>query len=200
MHWENKARLDMMRESIERKIFEANQSLLSTPSRWRDVNHLLIEAQKSNSIQNQSNSNFNFIESLGISTNTIQVNKKQVFVLTPFHEIHDETFEIIRRTCLMAGLECLRGDEKYVEGNILKHIISEILGSSLVIANIDGRNSNVYYELGIVHALGKPSILISSNIDEVPFDIKSQRIIVYSDLKVLENRLLSAIASFAINA
>jgi hypothetical protein len=37
------------------------------------------------------------------------------------------------------------------------------------------------YELGIAQALGKPSILLSQDVDEVPFDIRHLRIVLYKD-------------------
>ena len=44
-------------------------------------------------------------------------------------------------------------------------------------------NANVYYELGIAHTLGKPAILLSQtkNIEELPFDIRHLRFLVYED-------------------
>ena len=42
-----------------------------------------------------------------------------------------------------------------------------------------GRNPNVLYELGIAHALRKPVVLVSSNEDDVPFDVRHVRVIYY---------------------
>jgi len=38
----------------------------------------------------------------------------------------------------------------------------------------------VYYELGIAHTLGKPVILLTQNLEDIPFDIRDQRIVKYS--------------------
>ena len=40
-------------------------------------------------------------------------------------------------------------------------------------------NPNVFYELGLAHALKKPVVLISSNEGDVPFDLKHIRVIYY---------------------
>lgn len=41
------------------------------------------------------------------------------------------------------------------------------------------RNPNVFYELGIAHALKKPVVLVSSNEEDVPFDVRHIRVIYY---------------------
>lgn len=41
------------------------------------------------------------------------------------------------------------------------------------------RNPNVFYELGLAHALKKPVVLVSSNESDVPFDLKHIRVIYY---------------------
>ncbi|MFH1304613.1 MAG: hypothetical protein ABIK07_26470, partial [Planctomycetota bacterium] len=57
-----------------------------------------------------------------------------------------------------------------------------------------GKNANVFYEVGYAHALGKPTILITKNADDIPFDLKHFPHIIYkesiSDLRVkLMNRV-----------
>ena len=51
--------------------------------------------------------------------------------------------------------------------------------SRLCVADVSQRNPNVLYEVGIAHTLGKPTILLTSKIEEVPFDIRALRIVVY---------------------
>jgi hypothetical protein len=41
------------------------------------------------------------------------------------------------------------------------------------------RNPNVFYELGLAHALKKPVVLISSHEKDVPFDVRHIRVIYY---------------------
>ncbi len=91
-------------------------------------------------------------------------------------------------------MRCSRGDEEFIRGGVLSHILKEVISASIVIANIDGRNPNVFYELGIAHALDKDVILISSSLEEVPFDLKSQRLILWrtpSELAEELNRTLT---------
>ena len=66
-------------------------------------------------------------------------------------------------------------------GNIDVQIIDSILESDLIIANLTDLNPNVMYELAIGHFAGKPTILISRDIDSIPFDIKSEYVIDYTN-------------------
>ena len=43
------------------------------------------------------------------------------------------------------------------------------------------RNPNVFYELGIAHALQKEVVLITQDINDVPFDLRHFRCVVYED-------------------
>ncbi|MOA36985.1 hypothetical protein D3C78_1585460 [compost metagenome] len=76
-----------------------------------------------------------------------------------------------------------------MSSNILAHIAEQIAKSRLVIANISGRNPNVFYELGLAHALGKPVIIVSESLSDIPFDINSSRILAFDDEKDLEVKL-----------
>jgi len=48
-----------------------------------------------------------------------------------------------------------------------------------VVAELTSRNPNVMYELGLSHGIRKPVILISQTIDDVPFDLRAIRCILY---------------------
>ena len=64
----------------------------------------------------------------------------------------------------------------------------------LAIANIDGRNSNVFYELGIAHAMGKTTLLVTKTPEDVPFDIRAKRLVLFSSTDELRARLRDEIA------
>ena len=49
----------------------------------------------------------------------------------------------------------------------------------MLVAELTTRNPNVYYELGLAHALEKPVVLVSSNEEDVPFDLQHIRVIYY---------------------
>jgi hypothetical protein len=62
-----------------------------------------------------------------------------------------------------------RGDDKILTKPILEKIADFIRQADVVIADSTGRNPNVFYELGLAHALEKPVVLITSDaIEEAP--------------------------------
>lgn len=74
---------------------------------------------------------------------------------------------------------CDRGDKEPGPGEIITHIIKNLVLSDLAIADLSGRNPNVFYELGVRHAVNDNTILISESEEDVPFDLRGQRLILY---------------------
>jgi len=187
----NRAILEDMRKSMESKIYDLNDKLLRNDERWKDVNHLLI-GKKYNPITNEKRSRrelSDFLMSNGIMKSDLEVEKGLVFVLTPFHSDFEKDFRTIKDICTSVGLKCLRGDENYITGDIFPEILRFILKADLVIANINGRNPNVLYELGVAQTLDKPVIMISKQPENIPVDIKSRRFLIYKDIQQLKELL-----------
>lgn len=188
----SRAVIESMRGSFEKRLYEMTERLTSTDDRWRDVNHLLIESQKSlDSTESPSNEIYlsEFIKSNGLTEKDLDVDKKLIFVLTPFHERYEHIYETIQSVCQSAGFKCIRGDEQFLKGDILHHILKGLAKCNIVIANIEGRNPNVLYELGLAHAMDKNTILLSKSVGDLPVDIKSKRILVYSQESDLRSSL-----------
>jgi len=57
--------------------------------------------------------------------------------------------------------------------------MENLTDADIVIADLSGRNPNVFYELGVRHALKTNTILISDDVDDIPFDLRGLRTIVY---------------------
>ena len=113
-------------------------------------------------------------------TKTTKTKKKlKAFVIMPF----EDEFNIIYEQLIKPGLKNFkvkRADSIDSQQNILKDIIRGISDSDLVVADLTSKNPNVFYELGISHTLKKPTILLTQSIDDVPFDLKSYRMVKYS--------------------
>lgn len=102
------------------------------------------------------------------------------FVLMPFTEAFDDVYRLgIKDACSNAGAYCERVDEQIFNERILDRIYNQIAKADLVIADMTGRNPNVFYEVGYAHALGKLTILLTRNADDIPFDLKHFPHIVY---------------------
>ena len=107
---------------------------------------------------------------------------RKCFVIMPFNQSFDGIWEnFIRPTVTSAGDNCERADDVFSPGSIIEDVIKAISDSDYLIADLTGRNPNVFYELGYAHALDKPVILLTQDIGDVPFDLKVQRMIEYKD-------------------
>jgi hypothetical protein len=76
-----------------------------------------------------------------------------------------------------AGLEPYRADLDLSAGAITPKMLSELLSARVVIADLTGRNPNVFYELGITHSFARPLISIADSSSSLPFDAKDERVI-----------------------
>ncbi len=88
--------------------------------------------------------------------------------------------DLIKPALLEARFEPFRADEESASGDILTDMFQELLLADLVIADLSIDNANVYYELGIRHAMRKRGIVhIQSGRAYMPFDIFNVRTIPY---------------------
>lgn len=121
------------------------------------------------------------------------INPNLVSVMMPFDASFDRVLETIRSTCLDLYLECKRADDIWNNSIIIQDIFELIYCSSVVIVDYSNKNSNVFYEAGIAHTLGKPVIPITQNDNDVPFDLRHHRYIKYLNnsegLRELEAKL-----------
>ena len=123
----------------------------------------------------------------------------KVFVVMPFKQDLRAVFDDhIKVAVERAGLTCARADDLFGAESIIREIWSFIRHARVVIADCTGRNPNVFYEIGIAHTIGLPVILITQNLDDVPFDLRHERVIVYAytppGVKALEHALGEALA------
>jgi hypothetical protein len=81
-----------------------------------------------------------------------------------------------------AGFRVLRSDtDIFRQGEyIIQEIWRLINRSRLIVADLTGRNPNVFYELGISHTVGRDVIILAQNEKDVPFDIQGLQHIKYS--------------------
>lgn len=112
---------------------------------------------------------------------------KRCFVIMPFSTTNTCTEEewsdiyenTIKRALTDSGYtyDCYRASLSM--GNIIKDILDNLNRADVVIADLTDRNPNVYYELGVRHALRDSSILITQRINDVPFDLRHYALIEY---------------------
>jgi hypothetical protein len=108
---------------------------------------------------------------------------KRCFVISPIGETGSEVRKradqvlkyVIRPAVEAFGYAAVRADEIAEPGLITTQIIDRVINDDLVIADLTGRNPNVYYELAIRHAIRKPFVQLISAGEALPFDIVGMR-------------------------
>jgi formylglycine-generating enzyme required for sulfatase activity len=130
-----------------------------------------------------------------------------VFVLMPFAEEFDDVYqavkdvwqglgrvtvrdqyavlglyETVKGVWQGLGLRCLRSDEIFHTREIMcVSICQNIQRAQFIVADVTGKDPNVFYELGIAHILGKPIVLITQRPEDVPFDLRAMPYIHYGN-------------------
>jgi hypothetical protein len=103
-----------------------------------------------------------------------------VFVLMPstpsLHFVYEDH---IKRVAATLKLQVGRGADFFRTGDILRDTWSAIQAARVIIADCTGRNASVFYEIGLAHATGKKTVLISQAPDDIPFDLRHLRTIYY---------------------
>ena len=102
------------------------------------------------------------------------------FVMMPFKPSDMVYSKLIKPVAELFGLTVLRADDIYSPGLVTEQIRTAIQQARLCIADVSEQNPNVLYEVGIAHTLGKPTVLLTNNIKDLPFDLKTIRVIVYN--------------------
>jgi hypothetical protein len=106
--------------------------------------------------------------------------KSFVFVLMPFDPKFDDIYKFgIKGAADEVGAYAERVDEQTFTEGILDRIFNQISKADVIVADMTGRNPNVFYEVGYAHALGKVVLLLTQNADDIPFDLKHRPHTVY---------------------
>jgi hypothetical protein len=110
-------------------------------------------------------------------------------------ELKNKYNDLIKKAVIDAriGIEVIRADEVAMPGSITNDILMKLMYSTYVVADISLPNPNVFYELGIRHAIRSRTILLKDkNINNYVFDISHSRFIEYDNtstgLKELTNK------------
>jgi hypothetical protein len=107
--------------------------------------------------------------------------RHDLFVLMPFvTELRPVYDDHLRSVATRLNLSIARADDFFSSGHIVNQVWTAILDARIVLADCTGRNPNVFYELGLAHAVGKPTILLTQREEDVPFDLRHNRYIKYA--------------------
>jgi hypothetical protein len=114
----------------------------------------------------------------------------------PFDPAYEDTYRLgIKAAAEAEGIRAERVDEQlFHKEGILSRIYNQIIEADIIIADMTGRNANVFYEVGYAHALDKTCILLTKSVADIPFDLKHHRHIVYGSIGSLKADLCRDLA------
>jgi nucleoside 2-deoxyribosyltransferase len=125
------------------------------------------------------------------------IEPRQASAMMPFDAAFNPVYKSIQQAAKNVDFDCKRADDIWENAEIMQDVVDLIDRSRIVICDCTGRNSNVFYEIGIAHTLGREVILITQNKDDIPFDLRHLRYIYYCNndeghlalTKALQNRM-----------
>ncbi|WP_227096073.1 hypothetical protein [Aeromonas veronii] len=126
--------------------------------------------------------------------NGVQVSASEL--KSKYTDLIKESIESIDST-----IEVIRADEVSSAGSISSDIFRRLIASEYVVVDLTYPNPNVFYELGLRHAIRNKTILIKEKgSNNNPFDISSLRYLEYentaSGLKKLKENLSRSFKSY----
>lgn len=109
------------------------------------------------------------------------------FVIMPFDSAFNDVYATISETLKgkVLNFTCTRADEIFGGGHIIEDILNNIGKAEIIIADLTGRNPNVFYELGITHMIKNVEkvLVLTQDISDIPFDLKQYRCLQYEQSK-----------------
>lgn len=188
---EKRVLLDLKREKFESQLYEIIATQPMDNLALTGGEELYMNESNCNAKLSTRPINLSFFETMGLDPKDIQVENDMACVVMPFHKNFNSMYSVIKSACTLAGFEPHRSDELFVTGDILRNIVQMILKSQIVIAVLDGNNTNVFYEVGIAHAIGKPVIFIAdkNRLNNKNFDVNHNRVLAYDNVNEIRMKL-----------
>jgi hypothetical protein len=124
--------------------------------------------------------------------------KPHVFVAMPFTDEFDDIYHYaIEPAVKAAGFLCERADTRRFSGDILDWVKGRIQTATFVIADLSTANPNVYLEVGYAWGFQRPTILLTRELEDLQFDMRGQRCVIYKRIRDLEDSLKRELAEMA---
>ncbi len=102
------------------------------------------------------------------------------FVIAPFKAPYSGYYENILKPAIRAAdLEPVRGDEFNSITPVMEDIWKSIVNCQICLADLSENNPNVLFEVGLAMAIDKPIVIVTQNANNLPFDLKANRVIEY---------------------
>jgi hypothetical protein len=100
------------------------------------------------------------------------------FVIMPFDAEFDAVYkDLLAKPLEDSGYIVRRADDVNTRQNVLADVVRGIAEADLLVADLTTLNPNVFYELGIAHGMGVPTVLVAhqDSSGDIPFDLRQYR-------------------------
>lgn len=132
--------------------------------------------------------------------NAPAIKGKKCFVVMPYASERNVVFTAIEAALKAANYDVIPHRAEGIDAgdSVMKDVLRNLAEADLVIADISGNNAYVFYELGIARTVRRtqPVVLITQNINDMHFDLKSSRCIEYTLSKVGLGQLQDKLARY----
>ncbi len=122
--------------------------------------------------------------------------KRVCFMAMPFSQELQPIYDLITDTLTQKQWTIIRADEISRPRRITDRILLSILTSDLILADLTGNNPNVFYELGLAHAVGSDVILLTQE-TQLPFDVSTEQTVFYKNTEPELKKLSRHLAKLA---
>ncbi len=124
----------------------------------------------------------------------------RIFVAIPSGNTFEAIYaELIKKPLARLGFQVDRAADLSTANDIMRDIIRGIEDADVVLADLTDRNPNVFYEIGLAHARGRPVIMLTQDLEDIPFDLRQYRTIKYDTqfhrVGELEGKLVDVVAA-----
>lgn len=120
----------------------------------------------------------------------VRIDYPQAFVVMPFSQpwSNDVYANLFRPGIEAAGFECARGDSIVRIGDLGTNVWRSVTLAGVVVADLTAPNPNVYYELGLADALGKPIVAFKQVGAALPADVGGRHFYEYDPADLAPGR------------
>ena len=115
--------------------------------------------------------------------------RARTFVAMPFSADFDDLWRAIWSACVACHIAVTRVDQSYRHENIWDEVCATIRSCDFTVAVIAPEsggvpNPNVMLEIGYARALNKPVLLLTNETGTLPFDLRTQRALLYKEEEI----------------
>lgn len=121
---------------------------------------------------------------IAVSSSRRLAGRRKCFVVMPFGNeslqvVYEDFVKPVIEDPEGCNLECQRGDDVFGSNVVMDDIRTSMSSADIIVADLTGKNANLFYEVGICHTLDKPVLLLAQSMDDVPFDLRHRRVLLY---------------------